>query len=94
MIRYILSKRDRVVLWSCGAVRADQGQKVAEFHPTDRERYYVDILEEDEFWYKIRVHKPDGDIVVGWITKHFEGLIELTNRHELLDGRFNSDRVA
>lgn len=83
MIRYKLSSENHVVLLS-----SRRGDKIAEFLPRDVNNF-VDILEEDEYWYKVRVYSPDGNVVVGWILK-FDNPIQLTNRHELFNGRFNS----
>ena len=53
---------------------------------------FVDILEVDGDWAKLRLFYADGEVVNGW-TWHFETMcpVGLHNARTLFDGRFNSD---
>lgn len=89
MIRYKLDPREyRVVVWHS----LEKGAQKTQVCP-HRQDFFLDILETNEETYKIRVHMPDGSLVVGWITRTMDGLIVLHNPHELFDGRFNADQV-
>ena len=59
-----------------------------------QEDVFVDILEETDMGYKIRAYFQDKPVVGYVIEKQFSGLIEIHNKELLLDGRFNSDRLA
>lgn len=51
---------------------------------------FVDIIGETENRFKIKAFLPDGEIIVGYISKEVEDLIVFHKKHELYDGRFNS----
>ena len=52
---------------------------------------FVDILEVDGDWAKLKLYYSNGKIVVGW-TWHWEILrpVEIHEYDQLFDGRFNS----
>jgi hypothetical protein len=87
MIRYKLNPHESKVV-----IVDDDLKSIKTIYP-DRKDIFVDILGEKEHFRKIRVFLND-EIIVGWILTQFTGLIIFHNEEELLDGRFNSDRVT
>lgn len=51
---------------------------------------FVDILEKQEFVYKVKMFFINGDVVVGYIAHRPFDPIKISNQHLLLDGRYNS----
>lgn len=51
---------------------------------------FLDILEKNDFTYKVKMFFMDGEVIVGYIPHKFSSPIKLTNTECLFDGRFNS----
>jgi hypothetical protein len=88
MIRYKLNPNERLVV----IVDDTMEKKLDVIYLTKDINYFVDILGAKPGFIKIKLFKPDGDIVIGWITSILTDLIVLHNKDELFDGRFNSSQ--
>jgi hypothetical protein len=51
---------------------------------------FLDILDKNDFSYRVRLFMPNGEIIVCYIPHKPSNLIEIYNFEDLLDGRFNS----
>jgi hypothetical protein len=87
MIRYKLNPNERLVV-----IVDDEMKKKDVVYPTKDINYFVDILGTAPGFIKIKLFKPDGEIVIGWITSILIDLIVFHNKDELFDGRFNSSQ--
>lgn len=89
MLRYRLLGMDRRM-----KIYADEKFKefIHQMGPLHQE-VFVDILDQNDTSYKLRVFLPDGKIVVGWCLGKIMSYVTIHNEHELYDGRFNSDKV-
>lgn len=87
MLRYKLH-RDRVVLYENENF---SGRKTEILPGLDNAENFVDILDQNATSYRLRVYRPNGEIVTGWVLgKVLEGMIRIHDEHLLFDGRFNA----
>lgn len=96
MLRYKIRSGERVVLYDNSDFTGHKTEVYGAHVNSDGQsiNVFVDILEENETSYRIRVFKPNGEIIVGWfLGKVLQGIIQIHDEHLLFDGRFNSDRV-
>lgn len=92
MVRYVLDNEVRELLKSHPAVTSREHLPVEKIKLPYFPTRFVDILEMKDDFYKVRVF-VDSEIFVGWVGVWLDP-IHFYGKHELLDGRFNSDKVA
>ena len=90
MVRYIWDTRfsNGKFIYSCSNFNKETRICV----PYSKEKIFVNILEKnDNKWchhFKVKLFYSDGTVLEGW-TSDLDLPIQLTNKEELFDGRFN-----